>query len=130
VERFLADVQWGCQAEIARTFARSNDPNAGRPVSSFVRLALPIKGIACKVIHQAKGETYDAVMVVCGAAAHKRRGDLEQWLSPNQSEEDERRTGYVAMTRPRKILVVAVPRGTDVSTLKEHFDLGALAPRK
>ena len=130
VERFLADVQWGCQADIARTFAKSNDPNAGRPVSSFVRLALPIQGIACKVIHQAKGETYDAVMVVCGAASRKRRGDLEQWLSPNQGEEDERRTGYVAMTRPRKILVLAVPRGTDVSPLKEHFDLGALAPRK
>ena len=82
----------------------------------------------CKVIHQAKGESHDAVMVVTGLGNRRNPGDLEQWLSLEANEAAERRTGYVALTRPRKLLVLAVPDRTDltdpkVSSLLEAFDV-------
>ena len=58
-------------------------------------------------IHQVKGESIDAVLVICSArfwnsvVAAVRRGD----------NTEDRRLAYVAMTRARHLLVVGLPKG-------------------
>ena len=113
--QFLSRTGWPCAVDVRRTFCRCNDPAANEPIAAFVRSASLTGGVICKVIHQAKGETYDAVMVVCGCRSRRRPGDLEQWLFPEAGDAAERRIGYVAMTRPRKLLVLAIPDGTVLS---------------
>lgn len=66
-------------------------------------------------IHGVKGETYDALMLIVESRTGKtitptflNDGDLNQELM---------RIAYVAMTRPRKLLVVAMP---DIKSRKVH----------
>lgn len=57
-------------------------------------------------IHSAKGKTYEAVMLII-----KQKGKLTfNSLNKRDNETEEVRTAYVAMTRPQKILVVALPK--------------------
>jgi len=60
-------------------------------------------------IHSVKGETFKAVLLF----VKKNAGDARRYsnvLKSNIEESEELRTIYVAITRPRKILVIAVPR--------------------
>ena len=92
-------------------------PRPVAPVSAFVRFPSTAADVKCKVIHAAKGETYEAAMVVCSGARGRRECDMAQWLHPR--DPDAQRTGYVAMTRPRKVLVLAVPEDTRDDLLAE-----------
>ena len=56
-------------------------------------------------IHSAKGKTYDAIMLLI-----KQRGKLTFNSLNKDNKTEEVRTAYVAMTRPRKILVIALPK--------------------
>jgi len=51
--------------------------------------------------------------------------DGSSWiLSPQTEEEnDEQRVGYVAVIRPRKVLLLAVPDTSSLDGLEKHFDL-------
>ena len=123
---FIDRTGWPCHLNLSKTFTRCNDMSASRPISDFVSLPWSTEGIVLKVIHQAKGETYDAVMVACGPGKGGTKGDLYQWLHPEDSGHDPQRTGYVAMTRPRKLLILAVPRGTSpelIQKLQPHFQV-------
>ena len=92
---------------------RCSDASAARPVADFVEMPGQPDGMTTKVIHQAKGETYDAVMVVSRGKSRHRPDDLTQWLGGHEgSTDDARRTGYVAVTRPRLLLAIAVSEGT------------------
>lgn len=58
-------------------------------------------------IHGVKGETYDALMLI----VEKRTGKTitPTYLSEGDLNQELMRIAYVAMTRPRKLLVVAMP---------------------
>ena len=56
-------------------------------------------------IHSAKGKTYEAIMLVI-----KQRGKLTFNSLIQDNKTEEVRTAYVAMTRPKKLLVVALPK--------------------
>ncbi|MDO8589051.1 MAG: UvrD-helicase domain-containing protein [Armatimonadota bacterium] len=60
----------------------------------------------CDTVHQVKGETLDAIMLVARDA-----GDVKTWLGgmADGVGTEEQRVAYVAMTRPRRLLVVALP---------------------
>lgn len=61
---------------------------------------------AISTIHSAKGKTYEAVMLII-----KQRGKLTfNSLNKEDNKTEEIRTAYVAMTRPQKILIVALPK--------------------
>ena len=61
---------------------------------------------AISTIHSAKGKTYEAVMLII-----KQRGKLTfNSLNKENNEIEEIRTAYVAMTRPQKILIMALPK--------------------
>lgn len=67
-------------------------------------------------VHGVKGESYDAVLLVIEKASGNT---LTLRALETKSLNDELiRIAYVAMTRPRKLLVVAVPRGDNDKILK------------
>lgn len=86
------------------------------PVSSlFAGPSLQREDMTVETIHAAKGKTYEAVLSVVSDKG-SRRGTARQ-LGERPDGDEELRIAYVAMTRPRKLLVVAVPRGTDMTHL-------------
>lgn len=68
--------------------------------------------LTISTIHSAKGKTYGAVMLII-----KQRGKLTfNSLNKEDNETEEIRTAYVAMTRPQKILIMALPK-----SVKKNF---------
>ena len=68
--------------------------------------------LTISTIHSAKGRTYEAVMLII-----KQRGKLTfNSLNKEDNETEEIRTAYVAMTRPQKILIMALPK-----SVKKNF---------
>jgi len=61
-------------------------------------------------VHSVKGETFEAVLLFV-----KKRGGNNQYykkiLNSKIEENEELRIIYVAITRPRKVLIIAVPEG-------------------
>ncbi len=89
-------------------------------LATVVELRGHTRGVLCKTVHQAKGETFDAVMVAC------RKQDIGRWLKPTKAGAEDQRIGYVAMTRARRMLVLAVPEDTaqkHLDEFAEHFDI-------
>jgi hypothetical protein len=73
-------------------------------------------------IHSVKGETFDAIMLV--SAPTKQGSDdnhWEHWLNDPNSE--AARLAYVASSRPKHLLIWAVPKGSN-SDIARLTDLG------
>ena len=88
---------------------RALSGHANEPVSDIL-LSRPINhsGIKITTIHDVKGETLDAVMVVSAVSkSGTTDGHWEQWLEDQDAE--AARLAYVASSRPRHLLVWAVP---------------------
>jgi DNA helicase-2/ATP-dependent DNA helicase PcrA len=68
------------------------------------------KRIRITTIHDVKGETFDAVLLVSAENRNSKGGHYEQWLNPTQGHEEYQRFAYVACSRPRHILVIANPK--------------------
>ena len=65
-------------------------------------------------VHGVKGETYDALMLL----VDKTKGNTltPSFLAKGATNKELMRIAYVAMTRPRRLLVVALPKsGVDLS---------------
>lgn len=63
-------------------------------------------------VHSVKGETFEAVLVVMESkAGNKKYKTMLCKCRKGELLEEELRTVYVAITRPRKILIFAVPQG-------------------
>ncbi len=62
-------------------------------------------------VHKVKGQTLDGIMLVASPQAKSRKSSVYNWLPDGKGNgtTEEQRIAYVAMTRPRKLLVVAVP---------------------
>src|SRR5690606_19195045 len=74
-------------------------------------------------IHSAKGKTFDAVLLILG----KKPGNNSFYSTmltkgPKPGEEEELRNVYVAISRPRKILMMATPI-EDVAIWKKKFQM-------
>jgi superfamily I DNA/RNA helicase len=86
----------------------------------FTESSCQVGEITIETVHAAKGKTYEAVLFVVSDQASKS-GTAAQ-LGKRPIDDEEIRTAYVAMTRPRKLLLVAVPKGTDTKYLKRFPD--------
>lgn len=73
-------------------------------------------------VHSVKGETFDALLLILKdkTTRKKRYPDLLEAESVSTSE--ELRIVYVAITRPRKLLVVAVPEKDKAHWAKKFFN--------
>lgn len=72
-------------------------------------------------VHSAKGEIFEAVMLVLKRNDRNRR-NYANILKRNIEEDEELRILYVGMTRPRKLLILSVPHNA-VSVWKQKFAL-------
>lgn len=60
-------------------------------------------------IHGVKGQTYEAVMLISSRTAHGDGGHASHWLRIAPIDQEHIRFAYVAVSRPRKLLVIATP---------------------
>ena len=71
------------------------------------------KNIRITSIHDVKGETLDAVLLISSKDKKSNGGHFEQWFNPNPKDEIEgeyKRFGYVACSRPKHLLILALPK--------------------
>ena len=76
-------------------------------------------------IHDVKGETLDSVMIVSSIDKKSKGGHWKHWFTSSTKTEDEeehKRYGYVAFSRPKHLLVLAVPPldPTDRKTFSDY----------
>jgi superfamily I DNA/RNA helicase len=92
-----------------------------RPVASYFDAPISPHLVTVETVHSAKGKTYEAVLL----ALSKYQPCTVKVLAEAGPDSEERRTAYVAMTRPRSLLVVAVPNGTKEQNLARFggFDI-------
>ena len=115
LERFFAESKWPCAMKLSASFCRCNGKDAATPVLDFCSVA-PSHSVEHLVVHQAKGRTFDGVLLLAAGGSKGTPADIEQWLKT--PENDETRVAYVAVSRPRKLLVVAVPESTPKEPLE------------
>lgn len=77
-------------------------------VRDTIRQRAGLSRIRATTIHDTKGETLDAVMLVSSPDKRSKGGNFEHWLDPSPGNEEHRRFAYVACSRPRHLLIVAV----------------------
>jgi DNA helicase-2/ATP-dependent DNA helicase PcrA len=92
-------------------------------VDAYDALAPPPAALA-RTIHDAKGETIEAVLVVA------RASDAETWATgtwldkPSEHVDEVVRVAYVAFTRAARLLILAVPHSTDGAHRGTFIDVG------
>jgi DNA helicase-2/ATP-dependent DNA helicase PcrA len=85
--------------------------------------------IRLTTIHDAKGESLDAVLVVSSKDKKSKGGHFEHWISKNANEKEFVRFGYVASSRPRHLLIWAVPKMRDRVSIQDVLNLGFSLPQ-
>jgi DNA helicase-2/ATP-dependent DNA helicase PcrA len=66
--------------------------------------------IRITTIHQVKGETLEAVLVVSAPTQKSKGGYWRQWLDKTSGDGEHARFAYVASSRPRRLLAWAIPQ--------------------
>ncbi len=83
-----------------------------RPVSDFLPTGTACATVGANVpvqtVHAVKGETHDMTIVVCPPKDRNRPSPTDIWWTVDEGNREERRVGYVAMTRTRSDLVLCV----------------------
>ena len=72
--------------------------------------------IRMTTIHDVKGETLDALMLVSNPDKRSKGGHFEHWLEDPTSE--YARFAYVACSRPKNLLIVTVPPLNEIQRMK------------
>ena len=84
-----------------------------------------VRIIRCTTIHDVKGETLDAVILVSSKDKKSKGGHFEHWLGwKDESEKEHLRFAYVASSRPRHLLVWAIPKTNKNQYLEKITQLG------
>lgn len=80
--------------------------------------------IRMTTFHDVKGETLDAVIIVSAKDKKSKGGHYEQWLSQEADEKEFVRFAYVASSRPKHLLIWAIPKVANNQYLTKIKDLG------
>jgi superfamily I DNA/RNA helicase len=80
-----------------------------------------------RTIHSAKGESHDAVLLIAQRPAGGRDFPRE-WVAHllGEARTEETRVAYVALTRARRYLAVALPSGTPDDVIEAFMDAGVV----
>ena len=74
------------------------------------------EAVPVRTVHEVKGEGIAAVLYLA------KKSDISNLLGGSLTEEG--RIGYVAVTRARDLLIIAVPGGSDANTLARLNAIG------
>lgn len=75
----------------------------------FNENSIEYKDYQLSTIHKVKGETYDAVLLILKSKVQKAYKTMINEFIKTGKKDQELRNVYVGITRPRKILILAVP---------------------
>lgn len=117
-----ADTNW--YDEVVR---RIKAPSKKSQESMFppTKTARSYTDIRITTIHKVKGETLDAVMLVSSTDRRGSKGGYwTEWLEPKVGEREHTRFAYVACSRAKHLLIVAVPRSNDEPGIQKLEKLG------
>ncbi|PWU70435.1 UvrD-helicase domain-containing protein [Gracilibacillus dipsosauri] len=73
-------------------------------------------------IHKVKGKTYDSIMIVLSPNSSGQSLSINDFIRPDEMPDEKKRLLYVAMSRPKWQLVVAVPNQSRL-TVERHAEL-------
>ena len=91
-----------------KSWDRANPDFLNQPLADFIEKKA-IAGVTISSVHGVKGETFDAVLLIVDST--RGANTLTPTVLNNSPLTDELiRIAYVAMTRPRKLLVVSIPK--------------------
>jgi DNA helicase-2/ATP-dependent DNA helicase PcrA len=82
-------------------------------ISDVVKSYAFSNNIRTTTIHDVKGETLDSAMIVSSLDRKSKGGHWKDWFNETLTTEDEfehKRYGYVALSRPKHLLVLATPK--------------------
>ena len=74
--------------------------------------------------HDVKGETLEAVLIVSAKDKKSKGGHFEHWLSEQPDEKEFVRFAYVASSRPKHLLIWAIPKIANNQFIEKIKDLG------
>ena len=80
--------------------------------------------IRITTIHDVKGETLDAVLVVSSDTGHSHGGYFEHWLTDDVDKKEHVRFANVASSRPKHLLIWAIPKIAKNKFIGKIRDLG------
>jgi DNA helicase-2/ATP-dependent DNA helicase PcrA len=80
--------------------------------------------IRLTTFHDVKGETLDAVLIVSAKNKQSKGGYFAHWISTKANEKEYIRFAYVASSRPKHLLIWAIPKITNNSSLTKIEQLG------
>lgn len=114
--QFRANYSWECASplQVGRLFPNLRTSARDIPVVQFVEAAESPTPFQVKTIHQAKGETHTATMLVASPRLRQNSpSDVYDWFGPLQIDglrSEEVRRVFVSLTRPQKIAIAAIPQ--------------------
>lgn len=82
------------------------------------------KKIRMTTFHDVKGETLDAVLVVSAKNKQSKGGHFSHWVGEDIIEKEYVRFAYVASSRPKHLLVWAIPKTPNNGLIEKIKDLG------
>jgi len=97
---------WG----VAETKIRASSGTAKEQVIGALIERQRVPRVRTTTIHDAKGETLDAVLLVSSPDKRSQGGHFEHWIRPASGNEEHRRFAYVACSRPRHLLIIAAKK--------------------
>ena len=80
--------------------------------------------IRMTTFHDVKGETLDAVLIISSKDKKSKGGHYEHWISESNDEKEYVRFAYVASSRPKHLLIWAIPKKENNPFINKIKDLG------
>ncbi|MDP4010090.1 MAG: ATP-dependent helicase [Candidatus Shapirobacteria bacterium] len=73
-------------------------------------------------IHGVKGKTFDSVFIILNSSSSGQSISINDYVQPTSLPNEKQRLLYVAMSRPKHLLVIGIPSSTcDVNKAKQLF---------
>lgn len=83
-----------------------------------------------QTIHSVKGRTRDAILCVSSIDKKSEGGHVEHWLSNKPENDEARRFAYVAWSRPKHLLILAIPTNTSKEAKEKLQRMGFFQQEK
>lgn len=113
IEDEFAKFDWIEDKKLGNKIRSTADAESQRPLSDYFDTESDLKSVLVTTVHKVKGSSLDGVMLTGYYDATTQQCDVQEWIMPSNPttglSEEPKRIAYVAMTRPRKLLVVAIP---------------------
>ena len=82
------------------------------------------KAVRMTTFHDIKGETLDAILMVSTKDKKSKGGHYEHWVSEKADEKEYVRFAYVGSSRPKHLLIWAIPKKEKNKFRNKIYDLG------